>query len=95
MSRAMFSYLVPLVFKYYKSPITGPEVPALREDDASAASMGAWRAEQATIVAQDAKKQDGNADRRRHKLVWLLLWFFRRELAKQAVSLHSHSRSND
>lgn len=74
LSRAMFSYLIPLVFKYYQKPITGAEVPAIREDDGSAASLGSWRTERAA-----------NAKKRERKLVWLLLWFFRRELAQQAV----------
>ncbi|WVQ75171.1 hypothetical protein IAR50_004781 [Cryptococcus sp. DSM 104548] len=80
-SRATYTFLLPLLFKHYKKPITVADIPGIREDDSSAAALAAFRAYQATLDKRYRKKY--GQDRKRD-LGIDLLWFFAPELSVQA-----------
>ena len=74
-SRATYTFMLSLLFKHYRKPITLKDIPALREDDSAASSLGAFRAHQ-------AKRRKGNA---RGDLGIDLLMFFLPEIFAQCV----------
>ena len=76
--------MLPLLFKHYRHVIRLEDIPALREDDSSAASLAAFRKDQAYRDARYAHKHDGA--KRRRNLPNDLLRFFGAEIAVQCVS---------
>ena len=76
--------MLPLLFKYFWTPIQLEDIPALREDDGSASSLGAFRAAQAKRDAAYADKHSGQ--KRKRNLGWDLLVFFSPDIFIQAVS---------
>lgn len=76
--------MLPLLFKHYWKPIQLHDIPAIREDDGSAASIGAFRAYQARRDNAYAEKHNG--DKRKRDLGLDLLRFFSPEISVQAVS---------
>ncbi|WRT68702.1 uncharacterized protein IL334_005682 [Kwoniella shivajii] len=81
-SRATYSFLFPLLFKHYFKPITLDDIPAIREDDSSASSLGAFRAYRAKRDKDHLKKKGG---KRTRNLGADLFWFFFPELVTQSV----------
>ncbi|WWC90401.1 uncharacterized protein L201_005336 [Kwoniella dendrophila CBS 6074] len=81
-SRATYGFLLPLLFKHYFKPITLTDIPAIREDDASAASVGAFRAYRAS---RDKSHLSKTGERRIRNLGADLFWFFLPELAMQTI----------
>ncbi len=77
--------MLPLLFKHYWKLIQLEEIPAIREDDGSAASLGAFRADQAKRDEAYARKHNG--EKRKRNLGWDLLRFFSPEISVQAVSV--------
>lgn len=75
--------MLPLLFKHYLSPITLEDIPAIREDDSSAASLGAFRAFSAKRDATYAKIHSGA--KRRRNLGLELAMYFAPELGWQVV----------
>lgn len=75
--------MLPLLFKHYVSPITLEDIPAIREDDSSAASLGAFRAFSAKRDATYAKIHSGA--KRRRNLGLELAMYFAPELGWQVV----------
>ncbi|OWZ29769.1 ATP-binding cassette transporter [Cryptococcus neoformans AD2-60a] len=73
-SRGTYNFMLPLLFKHYLSPITLEDIPAIREDDSSAASLGAFRAFSAKRDATYAKIHSG-AKRRRNLGLELAMYF--------------------
>lgn len=84
-SRGTYNFLLPLLFKHYLTPITIENIPAIREDDSSAASLGAFRAFSAKRDAIYSKKHNGAT--RRRNLGFELAMFFAPELGWQIVRL--------
>ncbi|ODO06989.1 hypothetical protein I350_04354 [Cryptococcus amylolentus CBS 6273] len=80
-SRATYTFLLPLLFKHYKNPITVADIPGIREDDSSAAALGAFRAYQGRL---DRQYSDKHGQKRKRDLGIDLLWFFAPELFVQA-----------
>jgi ABC-type multidrug transport system fused ATPase/permease subunit len=75
--------MLPFLVKYFRKPITLEEIPALREDDSSAATLGAFRADQAYWDARYAAKHGGA---KRHRNLGLnLARFFARDIARQSA----------
>ena len=66
--------MLPFLFKHYYQLITLEEIPALREDDASTVTLGAFRLFQARRDAKYARKHQG-AKRKRNLPVELLIFF--------------------
>ncbi|OCF40975.1 ATP-binding cassette transporter [Kwoniella heveanensis CBS 569] len=81
-SRAIYTFLFPLLFKHYFTPITLEDIPAIREDDATAASIGAFRAFQANRDAVYLKK---HGEKRKRHLGLDLLRFFAPEVLIQSA----------
>ena len=79
--------MLPMLFKYYWTPIQLQDVPALREDDAAASSLGSFRADQAMKDIAYATKHGGQ--NRRRNLGWDMLTFFGPEIRLQCVSQES------
>jgi hypothetical protein len=75
--------MLPLLFKHYWTPIQLHDIPAIREDDSSAASLGAFRADQARRDERYAQKHNGQM--RKRDLGLDLLRFFSPEITVQAV----------
>lgn len=75
--------MLPLLFKHYFTPIQLEDIPALREDDGSASSLGAFRADQAARDKAYAEKHDGA--KRKRDLGLDLLRHFAPEIFTQAV----------
>lgn len=84
-SRGTYNFMLPLLFKHYLTPITLENIPAIREDDSSAASLGAFRAFSAKRDAAYSKKHNGAKKRRNLGLE--LAMFFAPELGWQIVRL--------
>ncbi|KIR99113.1 ATP-binding cassette transporter [Cryptococcus deuterogattii 2001/935-1] len=82
-SRGTYNFLLPLLFKHYLTPITIENIPAIREDDSSAASLGAFRAFSAKRDAIYSKKHNGAT--RRRNLGFELAMFFAPELGWQIL----------
>ncbi|ORY32179.1 ABC transporter type 1, transmembrane domain-containing protein [Naematelia encephala] len=82
-SRATYTFMLPFLFKHYFTPIKLEDIPALREDDSAASSLGAFRAYQARRDAQYAKKHKN--EQRKRRLPWDLLSFFAGDLFLQAA----------
>jgi len=76
--------MLPLLFKHYFTPIQLHDIPAIREDDGSAASLGAFRAYQAKKDKVYAEKHNG--EKRKRDLGLDLLRLFSPEIVVQAVS---------
>lgn len=83
-SRATYTFILPLLFRHYWSPIKLEQIPQLREDDVAAASLGGFRAEQA--VRDTAYAQAHGGEKRKRNLAWDLLRFFGPEVTAQCVS---------
>ncbi|ODN87389.1 ATP-binding cassette transporter [Cryptococcus wingfieldii CBS 7118] len=82
-SRGSYNFMLPLLFKHYFKPITLEEIPAIREDDSSAAAIGGFRAFQARKDGEWIKKHKQGA-RRKHIGVDLL-WFFTPDVLWQVM----------
>ena len=80
--------MLPLLFKHYWKPIQLHDIPAIREDDGSASSLGAFRAHQAKRDQAYAEKHDGV--KRNRNLGLDLLFFFSPEIFVQAVRCFSN-----
>jgi hypothetical protein len=76
--------MLPLLFRHYWTPIQLKDIPSVREDDGSAASLGAFRADQAMRDKAHADKHDGA--KRKRNLGLDLLRLFSPEIFVQAVS---------
>ncbi|WVQ80023.1 hypothetical protein IAT38_002124 [Cryptococcus sp. DSM 104549] len=81
-SRATYNFMLPLLFRHYLTPIKLEDIPAIREDDASASILGAFRAFQAKSDKAYVKKHD---TARKRNLAIDLLWFFSPDLTVQAL----------
>lgn len=81
MSRGTYWFIIPFLWKYYWRPIKLEEIPAIREDDGAAASLGSFRKFQAAQDTKYAKKHDGGI--RRRKLSRDLIAFFWPQLVAQ------------
>ncbi|WVR09322.1 hypothetical protein IAU60_006387 [Kwoniella sp. DSM 27419] len=81
-SRAFYMFIVPLLTKHYFKPITLDDIPALREDDSAAASLGSFRTFQASKDAAWAKK---HKEKRKRNLGWDLIRFFGFDLFVQSA----------
>lgn len=79
--------MIPWLFRYYWKPIELEDIPALREDDSAATTLGAFRADQAARDAKYAQKHDG---KRKRNLGWDLLLFFKWSILYQFVSCNAH-----
>ncbi|WVO13715.1 hypothetical protein L204_101337 [Cryptococcus depauperatus] len=62
-SRATYFFLLPLLLKNYFKPITSSQIPCLREDDSSAAALGAFRVYQAKKDISFFRKHNENRKR--------------------------------
>lgn len=82
-ARAAYTFMLPFLAKHYFSPITLDKIPRLREDDASASALGAWRAFQARKDAKWAEKHLG--EKRKRDLGLDLFLFFWPEVSAQCV----------
>lgn len=76
--------MIPLLVKHYWKAITLEEIPALREDDGAAASLGAFRAFTAARDVAYAAKHKG--EKRKRNLALDFVIFFSKEARLQAVS---------
>lgn len=81
-SRGTYFFLLPFLWKHYWQPITLKDIPALREDDGAAASLGAFRAFQAR---KDSKYEVKYSTPRRRNLGIDLMGFFAPLVFKQCV----------
>lgn len=84
-SRALYTFMLPFLIRHYRTPITLKDIPALREDDASASALGAFRADQAYRDAKWAEKHLG--EKRPRDLGFDLFRFFLPEISAQCVSV--------
>ncbi|GMK57331.1 hypothetical protein CspeluHIS016_0401650 [Cutaneotrichosporon spelunceum] len=82
LSRATYWFILPFLWKHYWKTITLEEIPAVREDDSSAACVGAFRRFQA---ARDAAYEFKHHSPRTRNLARDLITFFRPELVRQAI----------
>ena len=83
-SKTTYTFLIPFLLKYYWTPIALEDVPALREDDTSAACLGAFRHFRAERDKAYAARHEGAT--RKQDLGFDLIRFFLPELTQQAVS---------
>lgn len=81
MSRGTYWFIIPFLWKYYWRPIKQEEIPAIREDDGAAASLGSFRKFQAAQDSKYAKKHDGAV--RKKNLGRDLISFFWPQLVAQ------------
>lgn len=77
--------MIPFLVKYYYTPIQLNQIPSLREDDATASCLGAWRAYQARKDAKWAERHLG--EKRKRDLGLDLFLFFLPSVSKQCVSV--------
>jgi len=90
-SRSLFSYLQPLIWKYYWTPIEVKDIPELREDDRTSVVVGGWREfrereRRGLKHPEGAKLPEGKGS-----LSWKLLVYFKGYFALQGVSLDLRS----
>ena len=83
-AKASFSFMLPLLWRHFWQPIKLDNIPAIREDDSAATSLGAFRADQAYWDKKYAEQHDGQL--RRRNLGINLIRFFLPEIVKQCVS---------
>ncbi|WVO14579.1 hypothetical protein L204_102214 [Cryptococcus depauperatus] len=82
-SRGAYSFMLPLLFKHYFKPITLQEIPAIREDDSSAASLGAYRA---YVAKKDRTYSEHHPGKKRKKnLAVDLFTFFASDISWQVL----------
>jgi hypothetical protein len=84
-SRALFSHVVPIVLRFYRTPLQVKDVPAIREDDTPAVSVANWRLDQ-----QERENLASNSIERKArkptKFAFRLFWHFRQLFWLQTVS---------
>jgi len=84
-SRALFSHVVPIVLRFYRTPLQVKDVPAIREDDTPAVSVANWRLDQ-----QEREKLASSATGKKAtkptKFAFRLFWHFRQLFWLQTVS---------
>lgn len=83
LSRGTYWFIIPFLWKYWWKPIQQDEIPALREDDGAAASLGSFRKHQADRDTKFAEKHDGAI--RKSNLGADLITFFRPQFVQQVV----------
>lgn len=83
-SRSTYTFLIPLLFKHWFTPITLDDIPAIREDDSSTTSIASFRADQAKRDKTYAARHGGA--KRQRNLGWDLLAFFSPDILTQCVS---------
>lgn len=81
LSRATYWFILPFLWKHYWKPVTLDAIPAIREDDSAAASVGAFRRFQA---ARDAAYEVKHNSPRQRNLALDLVAFLRPDLVWQS-----------
>lgn len=81
-SRASYWFILPFLWKHYWQAITLEDIPAIREDDGAAASLGGFRAFQAR---RDAAYEGKHMTPRKRNLGIDLILFFGPMVAVQCV----------
>lgn len=81
-SRATYWFILPFLWRHYWKPVTLEDIPAIREDDSAASSVGSFRRFQA---GRDAAYEVKYSTPRKRNLGLDLLAFFRPELGRQVV----------
>jgi hypothetical protein len=94
MSRAMFSHVIPIVFRHYKNPLQVKDVPAIREDDTPPVSVANWRLDQQEADGHAEDQKSGGAKKKPTKFAFRLFWHFRELFWLQFVSSPSTSSFN-
>jgi hypothetical protein len=87
-SRALFSFLQPLIWRHYWTPIEEKDVPQLREDDQTAVVVGGWRGWNEFRESERRGLKEGREKLPEGKgsLSWKLLVYFKGYFVLQAVS---------
>ena len=89
MSRALFSHVIPIVFRHYKNPLQVKDVPAIREDDTPPVSVANWRLDQKEADVHTEDQKSGGAKKKPTKFAFRLFWHFRELFWLQFVSSSS------
>jgi hypothetical protein len=84
-SRALFSHVVPIVLRFYRTPLQVKDVPAIREDDTPAVSVANWRLDQQERE-KSASSTTGRKAIKPTKFAFRLFWHFRQLFWLQTVS---------
>ena len=86
-SRALFSHVVPIVLRFYRTPLQVKDVPAIREDDTPAVSVANWRLDQQERE-ESASNTTGRKATKPTKFAFRLFWHFRQLFWLQTVSFN-------
>lgn len=90
-SRATYTWILPFLWKHYRQPLTGKDIPGLREDDGTAAVVGGFRAFQAK---RDYKFEKKHGSTRVRSFGVDIVHYFMPEFLLQAVRVnHDESQS--